>query len=128
MWDKHSIPLTSFSALQMIAKYLFGIGGAPIDISRDTVKEDDFSLRFEHAVCLRFYNRGQTTVIIDDIQLIEPGEVYTEGDVTGPGIIHDYQIRFIENRNKTPIDAADVNKPFVYGGNHLDIRIFKRLL
>jgi hypothetical protein len=128
MWDKHQVPLTGFSALQLIAKYLFGIGGAPIVISRDTVKEDDFNKRFEHAVCLRFYNRGQTTIILDDIQIIEPGEVYTEGDVTGPGIIHDYNIRFIPNRDKTTPLPGDVNRPFVYASNHLDIRIFKRLL
>ena len=128
MWDKHRIPLTPFSALQLIAKYLFGIGGAPIVISRDTVKEDDFNKRFEHAVCLRFYNRGQTTIILDDIQIIEPGEVYTEGDVTGPGIVNDYSIRFIANRDKVTPLPGDVNRPFVYLGNHLDIRIFKRLL
>lgn len=128
MWDKHKVPLTAFSALQMIAKYLFGIGGAPIAIDRDTVKEDDFNKRFEHAVCLRFYNRGQTTVIIDDIQILEPGEVYTEGDTTGPGIVHDYNLRFIENRDKVTPLPGDANKPFIYPGNHLDIRIFKRLL
>lgn len=129
MWDSFRIPQSTLTALQLIAKYLFGIGGAPIIIDRDTVKENDYSKRFEHAVCLRFYNSGQTTVIIDDIQLIEPGEVYTEGDTNGPGIVHDYNIRFLpNNRDKAIPDPGDQNIPFVYAGNHLDIRIFKRNL
>jgi len=129
MWDKFRIPASALTALQLIAKYLFAIGGAPIVIDRDTVKEDDFSKRFEHAVCLRFINRGQSTVLLDDLQLIEPGEVYVEGDTTGPGIVHDYNIRFLqENRNKTPLGDIAVDIPFVYPGNHLDIRIFKRNL
>jgi len=117
------------TALQLIAKYLHRIGGAPIVVDRDTVKENDYSKRFVHAVCLRFYNRGQTTVLIDEIQLIEPGEVYTEGDTTGPGIIHDYNIRFLpDSRDKSIPDPGDQNIPYVYAGNHLDIRIFKRNL
>lgn len=129
MWDKFKFPTSTLTALQLIAKYLFAIGGAPIVIDRDTVKEDDYSKRYIHAVCLRFYNRGQSTVLIDDLQLIEPGEVYTEGDTTGPGIVHDYNIRFLpQNRDKTPLDPADENIPYLYAGNHLDIRIFKRNL
>jgi hypothetical protein len=125
MWGKFKTPISVNSGVQMIANFLYRIGGAPILISRDTVKKDDFTRDFAGAVCLRFINRGQVTVIIDDIIVIQPGESYTEGDTTGPGINHDYNIRFEVNNDRTPLDTP-VNRPFVYPGNHLDIRIFKR--
>lgn len=125
MWGRFIIPVSPIAALQLIANYLFKIGGAPILIDRDTIKTDDFSYYFEGAVCLRFFNRGQVPVIIDDLVIIQPGESYTEGDTTGPGISHPYNIRFVVDTGRAPLNV-EVNKPFVYAGNHLDIRIFKR--
>ncbi|MEM6773107.1 MAG: hypothetical protein AAF597_21200 [Bacteroidota bacterium] len=125
MWGRFKIPVSVIAALQLIANYLYRIGGAPILIQRDTLKEDDIQRFFEGAVCLRFFNRGQVPAIIDDTIILYPGESYTEGDTTGPGISHNYNIRFLVDPTKAPL-GPDANRPFVYPGNHLEVRIFKR--
>lgn len=125
MWGRFKIPVSVMAGIQLIANYLYRIGGAPILISRDTIKEDDLTRYFSGAVCLRFFNRGQVPAIIDNIIILYPGESYTEGDTTGPGIDHNYNIRFLVDPTKIPL-GPDINRPFVYPGNHLEVRIFKR--
>ncbi|MEL6356236.1 MAG: hypothetical protein AAFQ37_04805 [Bacteroidota bacterium] len=96
-----------------------------IVIKRMQRKKNDYSLDLEWAVHVRFMNRGQTPVLVDDQIMILPGESYVEGDTYGPGLDHPYKIEFQDagsDGGSTPTE----NIPFVYPGNHLDIRLMYR--
>ena len=85
------------------------------------LKKADYSLALDGACMVRFMNRGQNYVYIDEQFILDPGDAYVEGDINGPGIDHVYRIEFITN--PTP---PTPNAPIVYSGNHLEIRIQKR--
>ena len=72
--------------------------------------EDNFMV---NASVVLFLNRGQNYLLLDDQVLIEPGGFHKETNVCT-----DYSWRFIEN-----LDPPAVNKPLVFPGNHLSIRI-----
>ncbi|SER16237.1 hypothetical protein [Neolewinella agarilytica] len=102
--------------------------GAKLEIVREVKYQDDRSFRHDGMVHVRFINRGQAPVLIDDQQILLPGEAFIEGDTAGPGIDHAYQIRFLtETPTKTPLPAeADADPPFTLPGNYLDIRVMRR--
>ena len=92
-----------------------------IKIKTLTKKRDDLDFNLKGESFVRFSNYGQNYIKIDESEIIGPGESFVEGDVLGPGIHHKYRIEFMNN----PAPPA-VNKPLVYSGNHLFIRILKR--
>ena len=77
-----------------------------------TKKKDEVNFTVSANIIL-FVNRGQNHVLLDDQILIGPGGHHKETNVC-----HDYKWRFIENTA-----PPSVNKPLVYNGNHLSIRI-----
>jgi hypothetical protein len=98
--------------------------------------ENDGSFKVDGAVLVRFENRGQTSVLIDDQILLlpgdsaTPGEAFEEGDTAGPGIIHPYRIEFVlepPGEKATPL-PADAKPPYIFPGNYLDIRVLRRNL
>lgn len=92
-----------------------------ITIHKKTVTKQDLSFCEDDMVLVRFMNNGQHYVRLDDQIIIGPGEAYVEGDISGPGIEHSYQITFATN--STPPTA---NPPIVYSGNRCEVRILKR--
>jgi len=122
---KMILPTSWTSFRDMVIMYLFRLVGAPIKIDHQVIVKPDPSLIFEGAVCLRFRNRGQFPVIIDEFEIVQPGGVYTEGDTAGPGIDHKYNIRFLKELAKNDL-GPDSDPPYVFAGNYLEVRIFKR--
>lgn len=118
-------PTSWLSFRDMVIMFLFRIVGAPIVIDHQVISKSDPTLVFDGAVCLRFRNRGQFPIIIDEFEIIPPGGVYTEGDVAGPGIDHKYNIRFLKSFEKNDL-APEEDAPFTFLGNYLHVRIFKR--
>ena len=98
------------------------ISKGKISISKYVKTKDDASLRLDGAVMIRFMNMGQSRIWIDETVVIEPGEAFIEGDLSGPGIDHSYNVNFLALGSPP---AADV--PKVYAGNRLHIRVFKRI-
>lgn len=95
----------------------------PIDNIKTVVRyEDDLSFKADGAVLLRFTNRGSSRVWIDEDEVLDPGESWTEGDASGPGLVHTYKIQF-RPYTKATITADDVK---TYTGDRLHIRVFKR--
>ncbi len=92
-----------------------------ITIKQIIKKRDDLSFTLSQACLVRFYNAGQSYLQIDDGEVIPPGEAFIEGDLNGPGIDHSYKLVFLPNATPPAID-----KPRVYGGNHVIIRLMKR--
>lgn len=83
--------------------------------------KDDNSFILDGAVLVRITNQGQNYLWIDEQEVLEPGESWIEGDLNGPGIHHSYKLQFINNPN-----PPAANKPLVYPGNFINIRVFKR--
>ncbi len=78
------------------------------------------------AVTVRFMNRGQSIVVIDEQEYLLPGQSFIEGDISGAGIEHHYQIDFIENP-ALPDDTPATPVPYqLYSGNKLKIRQLRR--
>lgn len=90
-------------------------------IHKKQLKKDDLSLRIQ-GVMIRFMNNGQSAVRIDEQIVVQPGEVYVEGDLSGPGIDHQYQIEFLDIGGSPKAPSQYIT----YAGNHLDVRIMKR--
>lgn len=114
--------------LRAMVNLLRRMAGAKLEIDIDVVYKDDRSYRPEGAVHIRFDNRGQAPVMLDDHIVLLPGEAFIEGDTAGPGIDHEYRIRFLtEAGDKAPLPAeSDANPPFVMPGNFLSIRVMRR--
>lgn len=92
-----------------------------IHIKRLQKKKGDDIFIVEGASLIRFMNKGQTAVMIDEQEIIEPGQSFTEGDITGPGIYHEYKLDFI------PAETTPNVVPHkVFTGNMLKIRAFYR--
>ena len=90
-----------------------------IDVIVKTKADNGFYA--EDAVLVRFTNRGDTRWWIDEDEVLEPGESFVEGDLSGPGIDHRYQLKPIPAAN-----AVTVDEPVTYSGPRLHIRVFKR--
>ena len=113
------------SALQQAVAYLHRMAGAKLHVQTRELKDDDLSLHMGDVVLVRFMNRGQFPVLIDNQVLLYPGETYVEGDTAGPGIEHPYKIEFLRNNaDRAPLGVP--NKPFLYAGNHLSVRMLRR--
>jgi hypothetical protein len=114
--------------LRAMVNLLKRMAGAKLKIDHDVVYKDDRSYHPEGMVHIRFENRGQAPVLIDDHEILLPGEAFIEGDTAGPGIDHEYQIKFLtENADKTPLPAEnEANEPFTMPGNFLYIRVMRR--
>lgn len=126
MEGKLRLPQKPLTALQQMVSQLHRLTGAKLKIARMQRLEDDESLDLEGAVTVRFMNRGQKAVMLDDQILLLPGEVYVEGDTAGPGIDHPYRVQFIDvPKDGVPAPAAQI--PYVYPGAFLDIRIMYRI-
>lgn len=116
---------SELTALQQIAAQLHRLVGGRLHVQMREVKTDELSLNLGDAVAIRFMNRGQVPVLIDNQILLNAGEVYVEGDTAGPGINHSYKLEFQDaNKNSTPLDTAEI--PFVYPGAHVSVRSLHR--
>lgn len=93
-----------------------------IKITKFVKTEGDPQFRVEGASVVRITNHGQTRVWIDEDEVLEPGESFEEGDVTGPGIQHTYNLTFTTNPSPP---AAD--EPYIYAGSRLHIRLLQRI-
>ena len=114
--------------LRAMVNLLIRLTGVKLEIKRDVKYENDLSYHHKGMVHIRFTNRGQAPVQIDDMEPLLSGESFIEGDTAGPGIDHEYRIRFLdENPNKTPLPGVgDADPPFTMPGNFLDIRVMRR--
>jgi hypothetical protein len=114
--------------LRAMVNLLKRMAGAKLVIDHEVIYRDDRSFSPERMVHIRFENRGQAPVLIDDHITILTGEAFIEGDTSGPGIDHEYQIKFLEqNPGKTPLAGEnDADPPFVIAGNFLYIRVMRR--
>jgi hypothetical protein len=114
--------------LRAMVNLLIRLTGAKLEIKRDVKYEDDRSYRHKGMVHIRFTNRGQAPVQIDDMEPLLPGESFIEGDTAGPGIDHEYSIKFLlVSFEKTPLPGEnEANPPFILPGNFLDIRVMRR--
>lgn len=83
--------------------------------------KSDPSFIMDGAVLVRFMNTGQTAVFIDEQFYLEPGESFTEGDTSGPGISHQYKIDFLVVASPPVVVAHKV-----FPNNHLKVRFFHR--
>jgi hypothetical protein len=83
--------------------------------------ERDPSFVANGAVLIRFMNKGQSRVMIDEQEVLEPGESFTEGDLSGPGIEHTYKIDFLTLSSPPAVDSFKTMT-----GNMLKVRFFFR--
>ncbi|MEO0733392.1 MAG: hypothetical protein AAFZ52_11195 [Bacteroidota bacterium] len=132
MKGKLKIPTTVLSALQHMVTQLHRLVGGKITIRRFQFWEDNSSFIAVKEIKLRFTNRGQTVVVIDESIYLEPMESFVEGDDLGPGIDHEYTIRFLDVAVTAPETAqaksAASGDGFTFNrdGNLLDIRAMYR--
>ncbi|MEM1215258.1 MAG: hypothetical protein AAGJ82_06215 [Bacteroidota bacterium] len=98
------------------------MGKGYIKITNVIKTNDDESFYTERAVLLRLENVGTTRLWIDERIVLEPGEAFIEGDLSGPGIDHKYTLRFLG----APPKAVTVDVPKIYAGDRVHIRLFKR--
>jgi hypothetical protein len=114
--------------LRRMVHLLNRMAGGRIEIERDVLYENNRHYNLDGAVHVRFINRGQSPVLLDDQEILLPGEAFVEGDTAGPGIQHSYSIRFIEELpEKASLPAeSTANPPFEQPGNFLDVRIMRR--
>jgi hypothetical protein len=114
--------------LRAMVHLLKRMAGAKLVIDHEVIYKDDRSFHPDRMVHIRFENRGQAPVLIDDHITLLTGEAFVEGDTAGPGIDHDYQIKFLdETPAKTPLPAEnEANPPFTMPGNFLYIRVMRR--
>lgn len=113
------------SAWRMMVTYLHRLVGAKLVVKLREVKEDNLTLDMGEVVSVRFMNRGEFPVMIDNQILLYTNESYVEGDSAGHGIKHTYKIEFQKaNPDRTPLGGA--NRPFVYAGKHLSVRTLHR--
>lgn len=113
------------SLLQQAVTYLHRMAGAKLHVQNREVKQDDLSLHMGKIVYVRFMNRGEAPVLIDNQILLYSNESYVEGDTAGLGINHSYKIEFQEaDEKQTPLGTPV--RPFLYAGKHLSIRTFQR--
>lgn len=124
--SKLKIPLNVLTGIQQMVRYLYRLTAACLNIRRLQRKDNDYSLDMKKAVHVRFMNRGQTAVLIDQQITLLPGEAYSEGDTAGPGLDHVYEIIFVEDLPKSS-NVPEVDRPFVFPGNYLDIRYLERI-
>jgi hypothetical protein len=119
---------TVLGNLRAMVNLLKRMAGGKIEIEDDVKIADDRSYRYDGMVHVRFENRGQSPVLIDEHTILLPTEAFVEGDTAGPGIDHQYSIRFLkENPDKTPLPAEnEANEPFTMPGNFLYIRVMRR--
>lgn len=91
------------------------------NIDQEEVTKNDPGRTFE-AYEIRFMNRGQTAVRIDESEYLEPGESYIEGSLSSPiPLKHKYKFKFF------PVDTPPQLKAFkVFAGNKLFVRMFKK--
>ncbi|MTB53894.1 hypothetical protein [Lewinella sp. W8] len=114
--------------LRRMVHLLNRMAGGRIEIERDVIYENNRHYNLDGAVHVRFINRGQSPVLLDDQEVLLPGEAFIEGDTAGPGLKHSYSIRFIDELpEKAPLPAPETaNPPFEQPGNYLDVRIMRR--
>ncbi len=120
--------ITIQSLLSQAVIFLRHLAGARLVVGKQQLTEDDPTLYLDQAVHIRFMNRGQTPVIIDNQIILLHGEVYVEGDTAGPGLDHHYDIHFLKQSAEKIASAPDADRPYVFPGNMLDIRILTRKL
>lgn len=115
------IPISIKGFLADIRNLLIRLVGGFISIERLQISENDFSWYSSKSMLIRFSNFGQSTVIIDEQIILNPGESYVEGDTAGPGIDHMYEIRFVDLGSMPQPDGIKV-----IDGNLLQIRTMRR--
>lgn len=131
MKGKLKIPTTVLSVLQLMATQFHRLSGGRLTIKQFQFFEDQSSFICRKEVKIRFINRGETVVVIDESIYLASGEAYVEGDDLGPGIDHEYNIRFLSAGTTPPDDgqknanAAD-DFTFIAEGNLLDVRALYR--
>ena len=76
--------ITIQSLLSQAVIFLRHLAGARLVVGKQQLTEDDPTLYLNQAVHIRFMNRGQTPVIIDNQIILLHGEVYVEGDTSRP--------------------------------------------
>lgn len=111
--------------LQQLVASLHRLVGGKLHVQMREVKADDLSLDMGEIVSVRFMNRGQLPVLIDNQIILNTGEVYVEGDTAGPGIKHAYKLEF-QASNEKNVPLSDADRPFVYAGAHVSIRTLSR--
>ncbi|MEM6397782.1 MAG: hypothetical protein AAF741_15645 [Bacteroidota bacterium] len=120
------LPTSAISALTQVVTQLHRLVGGRLQVRKMQKKENDYQLSLRRSVYVRFMNRGQNPVLIDNQIILLSGEAYNEGDTAGPGIDHLYKIEFLEeNPDGLPKSTADL--PHVFPGNLLDIRYMERV-
>ncbi len=92
-----------------------------LGVRKDEIVKDTTDYKVD-AVIVRFMNRGQSIVVIDEQEYLLPGQSFVEGDISGEGIEHHYQIDFISN----PAGSATPLPYQLYAGNKLKIRLLRR--
>ena len=98
-------------------------GRENIEIVRQDITEKDYSFYVKNMSLIRFMNKGQSRVWIDEQETLEPGQSWTEGDIKAKGINHKYKIDFIElPENERPTISTGVCET----GNKLKVRMFIR--
>lgn len=129
------IPVQLATTLRKIVESLHRLVGGYIQPENFQKVENDAAFNVDGAVLVRFTNRGQTAVLIDNELLMpgegsQPGDSFTEGDTAGPGLKHKYRIEFLTTfpKNTAIPDAGDADPPFKYPGNYLEIRVIRRNL
>lgn len=90
-------------------------------ISQFEKTKDDLSFNVNGASLVRIYVSGQNYLQVDDGEVIPPGEAFIEGDISGPGIDHEYRLVFLTNPSPPTVEL-----PRVRAGNHVIIRLLKR--
>jgi len=83
--------------------------------------EQDLSFIVKNCALVRFTNRGQSRVWIDEDEVLEPGESFVEADDCGRGINHKYTLKFIALASPPAVD-----EPVTYAGDRLHIRKHNR--
>ena len=135
---KALVPHTVLGCLRQLCNQMHRLTGGYLTIKNYQLRSNDSSFAADGAVKLRFTNRGTTTVVLDENEFLLPGEVWVEGDDTGPGIDHVYSIRFLASAPSTGGGGNDGEKAaddveirqdgFVVRstGNFLQVRVMKR--
>lgn len=118
-------PIEATTAEKQMLAQLHRLTGGRLHVQKREVKDDELSLKLDEPVSIRFMNRGEFPVLIDNQVLLYPNETYVEGDTAGPGLDHTYQIEFQKmDANRAPLGNPE--PPFLYPGRHLCIRSLHR--
>lgn len=94
-----------------------------IEIVKQDITEKDYSFYVKNMALIRFMNKGQTRVWIDEQETLEPGQSWTEGDIKAKGLNHRYKIEFIPLSDE---ETPAISKGVCEAGDMLKVRMFIR--